>query len=60
MNVDQRKIMHLDLKDIVITVRNIDIELMNADQRKNLTRHLERKLVHLRKETLKIGITTHV
>ena len=62
MNVGQRQVMHLlnlYLEDIVITVRNMDIELKNVDPKKKPTIHLKRKHMHLSKVTLTIGITTH-
>ncbi len=50
---------YLNFKDIVTSVKNMDIELTNVEPKKNLTRHLKGKFMNLRKVTLTIGITTH-
>ena len=40
-------LLHLDLKDIVITVSNIGIEHMNVDHRQNPTRQIRGRILHL-------------
>lgn len=50
MNVDQRREIHLlylDLRDIVVIVKSMDIEHMNIDHQKN--GQIEGRTIHQRK-----------
>jgi hypothetical protein len=58
-SVDQRLVMHLNLKHIATIVRSMDIEHNIVDPMQNLIGHLRGKEIHLSKVKKPIGNIPH-